>query len=76
MRLLEVIVLLVQNPLKAPEGYANFLCSDYIFPSFFIPSPLPKRVVLVSLFGVGKASLAASLLCTASRLHLLWERSK
>lgn len=31
MRLLEVIVLLVLSALKAPEGYANFLCSDCIF---------------------------------------------
>lgn len=76
MSLLKVIVLLAQSPLRAPEGYTNFLCSDCIFSSFFIPSSLPKRVVLVSLFTVGKGSLAVSLLCSASRLHLLWERRK
>lgn len=69
-------MLLVQSPLRAPEGYTNFLCSDSIFLSFFIPSPFPKRAVLVCLFGVGKVSLAVSLLCAASRLHLLWERRK
>lgn len=69
-------MLLVQSPLKGTEGYTNFLCSDSTFLSFFIPSPFLKRVVLVSLFGVGKVSLAVSLLCTASRLHLLWERRK
>ena len=76
MRLLKVIMWLAQSPLRAPEGYTNFLCSDCIFSSFFTPSPLPKRVVLFSLFGVGNVSLAVSLLCSASRLHLLWERRK
>lgn len=76
MRLLKAIMLLAQGPLRAPEGYTNFLCSDCIFSSFFIPPSLPKRVVQVSLFGVGKVSLAVSLLCAASRLHLLWERRK
>lgn len=69
-------MLLAQSPLRAPEGDTNFLCSDCIFSFFFIPSSLPKWVALVGLFGVGKVSLAVSLLCAASRLHLLWERSK
>lgn len=62
-----MISLFAQSPHGIPRGHTLF-CSDCIF-----SSPLPKRVALVNLFGVGKVSLAVSLLCTAPRLQLLWE---
>lgn len=56
-----MIRLLAQSPQGVPRGHTLFLLRK-------------KRLALVSLFGVGKVSLAVSLLCTASRLQLLWER--
>lgn len=43
MQSLKLTMLFVLSPLRAPEGYTNFLCSDYIFFLFLTPSPAPEE---------------------------------